>query len=144
MSYADALRGALAATSQVARRVQHLQELGLPEDCEQQVQRCMDEATSSVLAAQKVLVEHGLGAIGTNLITSSAQAALDKSKRQERLMEVAERPWKSVRERVAETSPRPTGKRRARSYEELFPEEPKTVPEDSASEIDVSHPWRTT
>lgn len=146
MSYADALRGALAATSQVARRVQHLHELGLPAEWELVVQTEMDVATASILNAQRVLVEHNVAAIGTNLITSSAQAALDKSKRTERLMEVATKPWKSVRDRVAEANPRPAGKRRPRSYEELFPEDVDkqitSAQADSGTEIDVAHPWR--
>ena len=139
MSYADDIRGALAATSGVSRRVMALRELGLPEQDQQAIQQWLDLATGYLVAVSDTLAGHGITAKAMDVIAGSARN--DRAARTQRLMEVAERPWKSVKERVKEQEQR--APRRKRTYEEVFPED-TAVPAGSASEIDAAHPWRTT
>jgi hypothetical protein len=124
MSYADDVRGALAAVSSASRRVQALHELGLPEADEQNIIELVHQTRETLLQVADRLKVHGLLGNGLVLVASSA-----KKDRTQRLMAQATRPWKSVKEQVKEL------------------ERAKAVPRNSApaveeAPVDYAHPWR--
>ena len=122
MSYVEDLRGALAYTSGIARRVQNLWELHLPDEAEQQVMAHLDAATDSLIAAQSILREHGHEATGGRSVAASAGA--DKS-------------WRETvygGKKDSGTVVRRTSKTAVQKPD---------MASTSAPAMDVAHPWRT-
>lgn len=123
MSYAEDIRGALAATSGASRRVLALRDLGLPEEREQAVQDFLDTATDALIQVSNILRDHGYIANGSNLITASA--GQDKG-------------WRETvygGKKEAGTTTKVMGRSKSSKA--------KSAPPASAPELDVSHPWRS-
>lgn len=130
MSYATEVRGALAQTSGLARRVMALRELGLPEEDVEAIQGHLDQAVEEIMAVADRLKVHGITATGMELI----QAGNERTQRLNRLAEDT-----SWMERAKGNRSAP---KRKRTYEEVFPEDsaPAVAP---AQQMDAAHPWRT-
>jgi hypothetical protein len=139
MSYADDVRGALAATSGASRRSQALHDLGMTPDDTAEIQGCLDDARNALLGAVDVLKRTGNGSPSLNMIASGATpAGADKS-------------WRETvyGGKKDSTGTRAHVKGRPRTYDEVFDPDNTTeilsareVPVPTV-EVDISHPWRT-
>lgn len=127
MSYAEQLRGALAATSGVARRITDLRALGLTDAQEAAVEAALDDATDRLIGAVNVLREAGVLAPGIGSIAASA--GQDKSWR-----ETVYGGKKSSGDIVAQRAKMANIIKRSKEVPKLPPVE---------SEQDAAHPWRT-
>lgn len=134
MSYADDVRGALAATSGVSRRVQALRELKLGEDDEKVIQGWLDDARAALLEVMDILKRTGHMTPGASLI--AAAAGNDKSWRER--VYGGQKDTGQVRVAIPGV-----GKRPARTYEEVFGEPPPPHAGPQPPDVDLAHPWRS-
>ena len=125
MSYATEVRGALAQTSGLARRVMALRELGLPEEEQEAIQGHLDQAVEELMAVADRLKVHGITAQGMDII----QAGNDRARRIDALAQ--DTSWLQ-RNKSSKGAPKPK-----RTYEEVF------GPGEPAQQVDAAHPWRT-